>query len=359
MKLTFSWALLGDGHAAGDDVDLLGVEAGDDAVPVHGLVGDLEAFFWAIQSTPPRRSRWLAALVDEAKGGEVGVDAVYVCLLRRQGAARGHQAGERHQAGHHHPEVFPRHCDAISLSRGFARQDRHPGRWLAPSRRRGPGAGRAGTTGRPSPGPPLLRISQFYQSLGATQGARRGGATGKDGMLKNRGSVAAVILRGGWGMEDRRAAAVWASFCGDALALGVLWEYDARALRQRFGRLKGRWNRRPAITMPGGRPAISPITATRPWSCWPAGAAAPSFPPTSWPLAAAFRGLLGLPRRSHQGGPGQPGPPGADPLAAGSQSWTWPGAARIAPLLGPWPPIRRPSCWRPANRPASPTPRRR
>lgn len=38
-------------------------------------------------------------------------------------------------------------------------------------------------------------------------------------------------------MRDRAAASVMASFIGDALALGVHWEYSTRKLRQEFGRV--------------------------------------------------------------------------------------------------------------------------
>ena len=40
-------------------------------------------------------------------------------------------------------------------------------------------------------------------------------------------------------MSDKAKAMVWASFVGDALALGPHWEYDPNALAARFGRVTG------------------------------------------------------------------------------------------------------------------------
>ncbi len=135
-------------------------------------------------------------------------------------------------------------------------------------------------------------------------------------------------------MEDRRAAAVWASFCGDALALGVHWEYDARALRQRFGRLEGPVEP-PAGHYHAGRKAgdfthYGDQALVLLASLAAGGAFVPTDFMARWRrLFADYSGYRDGATRAVLANLAA----GADPLAAGSQSLDLAGAARIAPLL--------------------------
>ena len=84
-------------HARAHHVDLLAQQGGNDAVPVHGLMLDLEAH---LLGDPVHRvhveARGLAVLAHIGKGRIVGVDAVDIGFGRgRNGGAQGKsQSGE-------------------------------------------------------------------------------------------------------------------------------------------------------------------------------------------------------------------------------------------------------------------------
>ncbi len=110
-------------------------------------------------------------------------------------------------------------------------------------------------------------------------------------MLKNRGSLARSFSGVGDGGQARSGG--MGSFCGDALALGVHWSTTPGRVRQRFGRLEGPWNRRPALPCREGKAGDSPITATRPGPAGLAGRGGAFVPPTSWPLRRLFADFSG------------------------------------------------------------------
>ena len=83
----------GNAHARADHVDLLVHERGDEAVPVHGLMGDFKAH---VLGDPVHgihvEAGGLAVFADVGERGIVGVDAVDIRF--RLGAGRHAQHGE-------------------------------------------------------------------------------------------------------------------------------------------------------------------------------------------------------------------------------------------------------------------------